>query len=74
MAVIERSDVLRRHIVGCELCSAKASVEAADSAGWDWFTGTLRRTMHYCPAHKKSPERDRAFEKSRQVPVAKGRP
>ena len=67
MAVVEHSDLLRRHIIKCDLCKRRASIEVADKQGWDWFTGILRRTMHYCPEHSKTPERNRAFEKSRET-------
>lgn len=66
MSVVENSDVLRRHIIKCELCHSRASIADADRDGWDWFTGALRRTVHYCPKHSKSQERESAFEKSRQ--------
>lgn len=65
MAVVEHSDLHRRYIIKCDLCNKRASIADADKQGWDWFTGTLGRTMHYCPEHAKTPERNRAFDKSR---------
>ena len=65
MAVVEHSDLHRRYIIKCDLCHTRASITEADKQGWDWFTGTLGRTMHYCPEHAKTPERNRAFDKSR---------
>ena len=66
MAVVEHSDLLRRHIIKCDLCNKRSSIADAEKQGWDWFTGMLGRTMHYCPEHAQTPERDRAFGKSRE--------
>lgn len=32
-----------------------------EAQAWDWFHGYLKETVHFCPDHRKSPERDRLF-------------
>jgi hypothetical protein len=36
---------------------------------WDWFTGYLKETVHFCPLHKDSPERHALFARSQQRPA-----
>lgn len=60
--------------IKCDLCSRTSpSIYAANVQGWDWFTGSLDRTYHYCQEHATSQERDMAFEKSRLTTTAKHR-
>lgn len=35
---------------------------------WDWFTGYLPETLYWCPKHRRTPERKRAFIYSREKP------
>lgn len=37
---------------------------------WDWFTGWLDRTYHYCPKHKRTREHDEMLKLSRIKPDA----
>jgi hypothetical protein len=45
----------------------KISLGAQD---WDWFTGYLPETVHFCPSHKASPERQKLWQESQERPVA----
>lgn len=51
--------------VHCELCNKFATLHNADALGWDWFTGSLPRTHHYCTKHKTSRQHDVALANSR---------
>lgn len=55
-----------RDMVRCECCVAFATFDNAVKGGWDWFTGWLPKTVHYCAKHKNSAERDVMFVKSRE--------
>ena len=58
-------------MIKCELCDAILYSKYSDQAqGWDWFTGYLDRTMHYCPTHSRSSERNDMFERSQQGKLA----
>lgn len=50
-----------RKLVQCEECSAFATFDNAVKLGWDWFTGALPRTHHYCVKHRNSAARNRVF-------------
>ena len=63
MNVIENSQPIL-NVVRCELCERRANLIHAGANGWDWFTGKLRMTVHYCPDHARSDERNRAYEKA----------
>lgn len=65
---VNRTDASGELYIQCELCSRQASMQEAAQSSWDWFTGYLRMTVHYCPIHSRSPERNSAFEKSRTKP------
>jgi hypothetical protein len=54
-----------RTYVQCEMCERFATFDNAVKLGWDWFTGYLSSTRHYCPQHKGSPERNEMFARSR---------
>lgn len=55
--------------VRCELCEEVATYDNAAKLGWDWFTGFLKNTHHYCARCKTKPERRVAFEKSMTPPL-----
>jgi len=38
-------------LVRCEECDATSAILSAGKMGWDWFTGSLPRTHHWCPKH-----------------------
>lgn len=51
----------------CEMCDATFEYKdwrSPECRDWDWFTGYLGRTHHYCPKHKNSPERNEMFKLS----------
>jgi hypothetical protein len=54
----------------CEICGKvldnKFCREALD---WDWFTGYLPRTVHFCPEHKASSVAKELFNKSQVKPI-----
>lgn len=50
----------------CELCPAFVSQQNAEAMNWDWFTGNLHRSYHYCAKHRSSQSRDEMFVRSRQ--------
>lgn len=52
--------------VRCECCNAFATLTNAAILDWDWFTGSLPWTKHYCRRHKRSDEREQEFAKSRE--------
>ena len=35
--------------VQCEKCNKFATLENAARLKWDWFTGALESTVHFCP-------------------------
>lgn len=42
----------------CEVCDAVLSTKTSREAmTWDWFTGRLDRTVHFCPDHIRSERR-----------------
>lgn len=53
-----------KEYVRCELCQRFATFDHAAQLGWDWFTGTLDRTHHYCREHKTSDQRNIALKNS----------
>lgn len=54
-----------RQYVKCEECEKFATLENASKLGWDWFTGYLTRTNHFCSRHKGSELRRALFNESR---------
>jgi hypothetical protein len=36
----------------CELCKRRVALNDPACLNWEWFTGYLDRTHHYCPEHK----------------------
>lgn len=58
-----------KEYVRCELCDAFATITNASKLDWDWFTGYLPRTHHYCKAHADSMERNFMYENSLKRPV-----
>ena len=40
--------------VKCEECPAFATIQNAGKLRWDWFTGFLPRTHHWCGKHTGS--------------------
>ena len=54
--------------VKCEMCEKFATFDNCTKLGWDWFTGYLSRTHHYCAAHKTSESRNSTFDLSRIKP------
>lgn len=53
----------------CEMCERQLPKKTGpDSVNWDWFTGWLSRTVHFCPMHKNTPERHGLFRLSRKKP------
>lgn len=37
----------------CTLCGASANKFSRDALGWDWFTGYMDETVHFCPACRR---------------------
>lgn len=53
----------------CEICGEMGpSKQTREAETWDWFTGWLPATVHFCPAHKDSSERHELFRKSQVKP------
>jgi hypothetical protein len=50
---------LGRCLVCGKVCPEKTRPE---SQGWDWFTGYLPKTVHFCPQHKTNELRDRLLK------------
>lgn len=46
-------------------CKAFATQANAAALGWDWFTGLLPETRHFCAKHARSDQRNEEFAKSR---------
>jgi len=47
-----------KEFIQCESCIATTTVLSREAyEHWDWFTGELARTYHWCPKHKDSFER-----------------
>lgn len=47
----------------CLVCRIECPEKTSrDATGWDWFTGYLPRTAHFCPKHAKNELRTRLFE------------
>ena len=53
-----------KQFVKCEMCEKFATLSNACALEWDWFTGRLDNTHHYCKEHKKSKERQVMFDLS----------
>lgn len=51
MMEIEKAGVA---YVQCEECPAFATILNAGKLHWDWFTGSLPRTHHWCGKHTGS--------------------
>ena len=47
----------------CGLCGPDKF--SRDAHNWDWFTGYLTETVHFCPSHIASPQRKELWEKSK---------
>jgi hypothetical protein len=46
----------------CLVCGLQCPEKTSPaSKGWDWFTGYLPRTAHFCPKHKGNELRNRLF-------------
>jgi len=58
----------------CDLCKSEIGKYEAAKAGWDWFTGTLTRTRHFCPDCKDSKYRHDLYERYMSHPKRRGRP
>ena len=56
-----------KEYVKCELCPKFATLHNAGLLGWDWFTGRLPETVHYCHVHARSPERNMAYDKAMEM-------
>jgi hypothetical protein len=53
----------------CEMCDAiLKSKFVPESKAWDWFTGYLDQTLHFCPVHRRSKEHDEWLELSKVKP------
>lgn len=63
-----------KEYVQCEVCRKFATLDNAAKLGWDWFTGYLQRTHHYCKQHSDSPQRNEAFRLRMQKPANKETP
>lgn len=49
----------------CHICSRRLSSKfVKDAQDWDWFTGYLPETVHFCPVHKDSQEAKRLYKQS----------
>lgn len=59
---IERNGV---EMIKCEECDEVSAIPVAGKRGWDWFTGFLPRTHHYCPKHNASQQHNATFKHSR---------
>jgi hypothetical protein len=53
--------------VNCEVCGIPGGENklSEDAQAWDWFTGYLDRTVHFCPIHKGSAKREELFRLSK---------
>lgn len=55
----------------CEACGRLGPDKLSREAqGWDWFTGFLLRTVHFCPEHTDSDLRKELWKISQDRPVA----
>jgi hypothetical protein len=45
----------------CLVCSAEADKYSSEGMKWDWFTGMMKQTAHFCPNHKDSEYRNKLF-------------
>jgi hypothetical protein len=54
----------------CEICPQIMDEKSCrDASAWDWFTGYLDRTVHFCEAHRRGKVRRFLFDLSRKVPI-----
>jgi len=50
----------------CIVCGMPGPPKTSKEAdAWDWFTGTLKETVHFCPQHNRSSEWERLWKLSR---------
>jgi len=57
----------------CEVCQINGPDKMSFEARlWDWFTGYLPYTVHFCPVHKHSPERTAMWGLSQQRTIGAG--
>jgi len=53
----------------CELCDAVlVNKFCREGMDWDWFHGYLPCTVHFCPRHKHSSQREELFQRSQVKP------
>lgn len=52
----------------CDCCGAEVHNADLETRKWDWFTGSLERTYHYCPVCKNGAEAAAMFAKSKLRP------
>lgn len=50
-------------------CTVSVAVSNAGTLGWDWFTGWLPDTRHFCKKHASSEQRNHEFARSREAPA-----
>ncbi|MCR1005756.1 MULTISPECIES: hypothetical protein [Stenotrophomonas] len=50
-------------------CTVSVAVSNAGTLGWDWFTGWLPDTRHFCKKHASSEQRNAEFARSREAPA-----
>ena len=56
-------------IAKCLICGTiLPGTNKRESLQWDWFTGYLRVTVHFCPAHKTNELQGRLLKVSRRKP------
>jgi len=56
--------------MSCYVCGVVGPSKFSRAAGnWDWFHGYLPETVHFCPAHRNSPEHEKLLEQSKVNPV-----
>lgn len=56
----------------CIVCGLAApdDIKAREKQGWDWFTGYLDRTVHFCPKDRRGPTFSHFMELSQKKPPA----
>ena len=55
----------------CELCPKFATQANAYKLGWDWFTGILPRSYHYCDKCRHTKEHHEMLHRSGCMPCLK---
>ncbi len=59
--------------MNCRVCGIQGPDKFSKAASeWDWFTGYLSDTVHFCPLHRRSSEYEELLRLSKVRPAQQG--